>query len=250
MSDIRRTLLWVVFTMSLILLWDGWNRHTGQPSLFGAAAPRPAASTVAASPPSSGVPSGVPSASPVATATPSAAPSVTPTAPGATGGEETVVTTDLVRATFDSQGGNLVKLELLNHKDAEDQKRNVMLFDRSAERIYKTQSGLAAQTGMALPNHFSPMRRADGPTSLATGSNVLVVRYESAGEGGVKLAKTFTFTRGSYLIGVRHDVSNGGTTAVSPQLYLGLERDGNPARGESKWYFTFTGPAIYTEAKK
>ncbi len=44
MTDIRRTLLWVVFTMSLVLLWDAWNKHTGQPSLFGAAPPRPAAS--------------------------------------------------------------------------------------------------------------------------------------------------------------------------------------------------------------
>ena len=35
MTDIRRTLLWVVFTMSLVLLWDAWNRHTGQPTLFG-----------------------------------------------------------------------------------------------------------------------------------------------------------------------------------------------------------------------
>ena len=37
MTDIRRTLLWVVFTMSLVLLWDAWNKHTGQPSLFGSA---------------------------------------------------------------------------------------------------------------------------------------------------------------------------------------------------------------------
>ena len=37
MTDMRRTLLWVVFTMSLVLLWDAWNKHTGQPSLFGGA---------------------------------------------------------------------------------------------------------------------------------------------------------------------------------------------------------------------
>ena len=42
MTDMRRTLLWVVFTMSLVLLWDAWNKHTGQPSFFGGA-PRPAA---------------------------------------------------------------------------------------------------------------------------------------------------------------------------------------------------------------
>ena len=42
MTDIRRTLLWVVFTMSLVLLWDAWSRHNGQPTLFG---PRPQAAS-------------------------------------------------------------------------------------------------------------------------------------------------------------------------------------------------------------
>jgi YidC/Oxa1 family membrane protein insertase len=37
---------------------------------------------------------------------------------------------------------------------------------------------------------------------------------------------------------------------VSPQLYLQLARDGNPPEGESSFYFTFTGPAVYTEASK
>jgi hypothetical protein len=63
MTDIRRTLLWVVFTMSLVLLWDGWNKHTGQPSMF-SASPRPAAAVSAA--PAGALPAsqvGVPTAS-------------------------------------------------------------------------------------------------------------------------------------------------------------------------------------------
>jgi len=32
--DIKRTVLWVVFSFSLLLLWDGWNRHNGNPSMF------------------------------------------------------------------------------------------------------------------------------------------------------------------------------------------------------------------------
>ena len=32
MNDMRRTLLWSVFAFSLLMLWDGWLRHTGQPS--------------------------------------------------------------------------------------------------------------------------------------------------------------------------------------------------------------------------
>jgi hypothetical protein len=35
MTDMRRTLLWLVFVMSLVLLWDAWNKHTGAPPLFG-----------------------------------------------------------------------------------------------------------------------------------------------------------------------------------------------------------------------
>jgi len=170
-------------------------------------------------------------------------------APGAS--ELTVVTTDLVKASFDSVGGNLVRLELLQHADAEDHQRRVTLFDRSAERVYSAETGLiTAQSGVMLPNHWTPMRRAPGPTELAAGGNEVTVRFESDPVGGVSLAKTYTLHRGSYVIDVRHEVINASPAPVTPQLYLQLVRDGNPARGESKWYFTFTGPAVYTEAKK
>lgn len=253
MTDLRRTLLWVVFTMSLVLLWDGWNRHTGQPSMF---MPTPARPTVPAEPaaPAAGpTQTGVPAAVAAATAAASAVVAPAGATPGAapTGGSEVVVTTDLVKATLDSTGGSLVRLELIKHFDAEDSQRKVVLFDRSAERVYAAQTGLiSAQPGLVLPNHWSAMKRVAGPDALAEGANELVVRFEAAAPGGVTLAKTYTFKRGSYEIGVRHEVVNHSAAAVTPQLYLQLARDGNPARGESKWYFTFTGPAIYTEAKK
>ena len=43
---------------------------------------------------------------------------------------------------------------------------------------------------------------------------------------------------------------NTGTAPVSPQLYLQLVRDGNKLPGESSFYSTFTGPAVYTEAQE
>jgi YidC/Oxa1 family membrane protein insertase len=254
MTDIRRTLLWMVFTMSLVFLWDAWNKHTGQPSWFSPTPPRAAASAPPLATPGAAPTATAQTGIPAAAAVPGAAGATTTTAaPASTAatGEETVVTTDLVKATFDSVGASLVRLELLQQADAEDRQRKVVLFDRSAERVYKAQSGLiTAQAGATLPNHWSAMKRVEGPTTLAAGSNDVAVRFESLGEGGVKLAKTYTFKRGSYQIGVKHELINNGMAAVTPQLYLGLERDGNPARGESKWYFTFTGPAVYTEAKK
>jgi YidC/Oxa1 family membrane protein insertase len=253
MTDIRRTLLWVVFTMSLVLLWDGWNKHTGQPSMF-SPTPRPAASAAPASAPGgAGLPqAGVPVASAGATSAPAAAPGAVPAAAApAPAAELTTITTDLVKAQFDSAGASLVRLELLAHADAEDHQRKVLLFDRSAERVYTAQTGLiTAQPGVSLPNHYTAMRRVPGPDTLAAGSNELALRFEADAPGGVTLAKTYTFRRGSYVIDVKHEVVNGGSAPVSPQLYLQLVRDGNPARGESKWYFTFTGPAVYTDAKK
>ncbi|MDB5757801.1 MAG: yidC, partial [Burkholderia sp.] len=28
--DIKRTVLWVVFSLSILLLWDNWMRYTGK----------------------------------------------------------------------------------------------------------------------------------------------------------------------------------------------------------------------------
>ena len=251
MTDMRRTLLWVVFTMSLVLLWDAWNKHTGQPSLFGGT-PRPAATGPAG--PAGGAAPAAAVPAPASVGTPPVAaggmPAV-PAAPAVPASEQVVVTTDVVRATFDSVGGALVKLELLAHRDLVDPKRNVMLFDQSAKRFYAAQTGLiTGQAGVALPNHLTPMRVATTERALADGAQSVAVRFEAEQPGGVKLAKTYTLRRGQYTVGVRHELVNQGAAAVQPQLYLQLARDGSPPEGESSFYFTFTGPAVYTEAQK
>jgi len=270
MTDMRRTLLWVVFTMSLVLLWDAWNKHTGQPSIFGggsrpaATAPAPPQPTAAGlptpaaqlpqmpqtpqTPQTAAVPGAVPAA--VGTAVTSAA---VPSAPAAiSGSEQVVLTTDRVKATFDTQGGSLVRLELLAHKDAQDPSRNVVLLEQSPKRLYVAQTGLvSAQGGAPLPNHFTQMSVLQGERTLAPGANELSLRFESpVGPDGVKLVKTYTIKRGEYTMAVKHEVINQGTTTIKPQLYLQLARDGNPPEGESSFYFTFTGPAMYTEAQK
>jgi YidC/Oxa1 family membrane protein insertase len=73
---------------------------------------------------------------------------------------------------------------------------------------------------------------------------------ESADVGGVKYAKTYTFKRGAYDIGVKHEATNTTAAPVSTQLYTQLVRDGNKPLGESSFYSTFTGPVAYTAEKK
>ncbi|TXC67178.1 membrane protein insertase YidC [Piscinibacter aquaticus] len=250
MTDFRRTLLWVVFSMSLVLIWDARQRHNGQPSMFG---PAPAAKPVAAG--ASAAPGAVPTpslpattaAAPGATAAP-AAPAAAASAPVA---KQVTISTDLVKATLDSKGGSIVRLELLKQVDQNDRSRNVVLFDQSAKRLYKAETGLIPPAGgVGLPNHHTVMELVSGDLELKEGSNELQVRFESPDVGGIKLAKIYTFRRGDYVIGVRHEVVNNSGAAISPRLYLQLVRDGNPPEGESSFYFTFTGPAVYTDATK
>ena len=264
MTDMRRTLLWVVFTMSLVLLWDAWNKHSGQPSIFGAPASRPAPSAPPTTPnPTPAAGQGTTASLPAAVPTPaapSAAPGVAgvpapgsaaPSAASNAAAEQVTITTDVVRATIDTVGGSLVRLELLKHTDQNDTSRNVLLFDQSAKRLYLAQTGLiTSQAGVQLPNHLTAMKVVTSERTLAAGAAQIELKLESPAIDGRRLVKTYTFKRGDYVVGVKHEVFNEGSAPVSPQLYLQLARDGNPPEGESAFYFTFTGPAVYTEASK
>ena len=254
MTDLRRTVLWVIFTMSLVLIWDAWNKHNGQPSMFGGVAKTAPAGAAPANLPQT-LPSAVPAPGDVlaATAAPGAtAATATPLASTAVpAGERVTVTTDLVKATFDATGGSLVHLELLNHRDPVDPTHNTVLFDQSAKRLYLAQTGLiTGAPGVQLPNHLTKMTLLPGERNLPPGADELKLAFESPTVDGRKLIKTYTFHRGDYSIGVRHEFVNDGPTALTPQLYLQLARDGNPPEGESSAYSTFTGPAMYTDASK
>ena len=243
MNDIRRTILWVIFGFSMVLLWDQWQIHNGHKATFFPKVETQAKAAAAAAPAASG-----PAAVPTASATPVApgqVPASVSTAPAAAH-ERIEVSTDVLKLSFDTEGGSLVRSEFTRHADMADAKKPFVLFDESRERVYVAQTGLI---GGDFPSHKAVMA-VSGERSLKDGQNELTVRFESAPINGVKLVKTYTLQRGSYAIGVKHEVVNTGAAAVSPQLYMQLVRDGNKPAGESSFYSPFTGPAVYTEAKK
>lgn len=241
MNDIRRTILWVVFGFSLVMLWDQWQIHNGNPPTFFPSAVKPADP---AKPVSGGVDASTPAPSNV-TALPQ-----TTSSPPAVSRERHEVSTDLLKLTFDSEGGNVIGAELLKHTDAQRSGSPVKLLDDSKERVYMAQTGLIAAVGnQGLPNHKTPMRLVAG-SNLKDGEQETQVRFESPVVGDVKLVKTYTLRRGSYTLSVQHDIINTGTTAINPQVYVQLVRDGNKLEGESAFYSTFTGPAVYTSEKK
>jgi len=262
--DIKRTVLWLVFSFSLVMLWDNWMRYNGKPSMF---FPVP---TQQAAPAAGGAaPQASKSDVPQASAAPAPGSTAVPGSPAAApAGERITITTDVVKADIDTAGGKLVRLELLKHKDTAEQEwyagfqelfgkknaatpvKNVVLFDASAQRTYVGETGLigGATPDTPFPNHKTLFTAQPGARALDGGNQVQLVL--EAEQGGVKLTKTFTFKRGDYTIDVKHAVTNTGAAPVAPSLYLQLVRDGSKPVGESSFYSTFTGPAVYTDAEK
>ena len=242
MNDIRRTILWVVFGFSLVMLWDQWQLHNGnKPTFFPTATPQVVAtdSSQTNDPPN-----------PVATQTIASLPADSAPDANQTKAETVEIQTNLLKLRFDTQGASLIYAELLKHKDVLRPGSNVTLFDNSKERVYLAQTGLVGgPAGVSWPTHKSPMRLTS-PSSFKDGEDSLVLRFESETLGGVKLIKSYTVHKNSYVLSVQHEILNQSGETISPQIYVQLVRDGNKLEGESAFYSTFTGPAVFTNTKK
>ncbi|ARP88421.1 membrane protein insertase YidC [Bordetella genomosp. 9] len=250
--DIRRTVLWMIFSFSLLLLWNNWQVHNGKPSLFGASTPtatapqgsKPAAAPDAAQPAAGNTIPNVPAAG--QPATPGGVPPAA--AKAQADSQKIVVTTDVLRLTFDTTGAQLVQAVLLKYPDSNRGDQPTVLLDDSPELTYVAQSGVvgaASQPG--FPTHQTPFRMVSSERNM-TGDTLSVV-FE-AESGGLKVTKTYTLHRGRYDIDVRHDMTNTSADPQRPSLYLQLQRDGNDPPDTSSFYHTFTGMAVYSDQDK
>ncbi|MCK9260539.1 MAG: membrane protein insertase YidC [Azoarcus sp.] len=230
--DQRRLILLLVFSLSLVMLWDGWIKHN-QP-----AAPAPVAA--AANSGGASVPTPSASAAPGASALPAtAAASAAPTVH---------VVTDLMRADISAEGGSIVRLELVKQKSTSDHDRGFLLFDNGEVHRYAAESGLI---GTDLPNHRTVFALPEGEQTMKDGEDTLVLRLEAPVQNGVKVTKLMTFHRGSYLVNVDYEITNGSSEPVSGHAYFQLTRDGEPAEQVQAFgVTTFTGPAFYTDEAK
>jgi len=237
--DSQRLILFFVFSFSLFLLFDAWQRD--QQGTASRAAPSAEATKgqqqLAPPPP-------VPAVDKAGAAQRAKPPEGA--VDSGRGGEIIRVETDLVLADIDAQGGDLRRLEFKQHRDTIDKGRNFVLFQRQADHVYVAQSGLIGEAD--LPNHRSTYRAAAPKYELAAGTDTLEVRLEAVGTEGA--AKIYRFRRGSYLIDVEHQISNPGPAVLQPHAYFQLVRDGKPPAGDSAMLPTFTGVAVYTDKEK
>ena len=252
--ELQRAFLWMIFLLGLFMLWDAWQVRNGNPSFFGT--PAPVEEQVVSNEVKSGT---------ADTATQLADSKAVASEVNVTITKPVEVTTDLFKITFDANGASVARAELLQERQTPDWKTrglpglifgsseqeqqdvgNVVLFDTSAQHVYKAETGLV---GGNFPNHRTSFRLVSDNLTMKDGQDTLEVRF-AANQGNVELVKTYTFHRGHYGIDVKHEVRNKGNVAISPSVYMQLTRDDGKVASDSAFYNTFTGPAAYTEDEK
>jgi YidC/Oxa1 family membrane protein insertase len=235
--DSQRLILFLVFAFSVFFLVDGYyrDRQVAQAPAVKGAAQTPAASGTSA----------IPATTPSLTeqrVLPDAKPQ-----PPAQGGEVVKVETDELIAEIDALGGELKRLELRRYRDAVDPKKDLVLLDKTRDRLYVAQSGLI---GKDLPNHRTLYTVQPGERSTGPGRDTVAVRLTAATPDGVQVAKTYRFRKDSYVIDVAYEVTNKSSAAIDADAYFQLVRDGKPAPGDSTMVPTFTGYAVYTDQER
>lgn len=244
--DLRRTVLLMIFALSVFMLWDAWLRWEAN----GGRPPLDAPSSAVSAGPSTGTSNPDASALPQASAQLGAAAGAPPSATSAPmSGEVLTLSNRDLSLSIQTVGGKVVKAVLLTQASENYPDGKVVLLDESAFGRGQAQSGLigAAAGAAAFPNHLSLFAPVSLTGAEALDGRRLVLRSES---GGVRLTKTYELAESGFAVKVKHQVENTGADRVRPQLYTQLVRDASPAPGESFFYQTFTGPAMYTEEGK
>lgn len=249
--ELQRAFLWVIFLLGLFMLYDAWQVRNGNPSYF-AQPEQQQEQIVADAQQTQGANTTVAGEQPVASKV------------NTTINNPVVVTTDLFKLTLDANGASVARAELLNERETPDWKKrgipslifgsepegyepgNVVLFDTNDKHVYKAETGLLGGT---FPTHRTEFKLASNDLTMKDDQDVLSVKFV-AQAGGVELVKTYVLKRGHYGIQVKHEVINKGNVAINPSVYMQLVRDDNPAKSDSAFYNTFTGPVAYTDEEK
>lgn len=227
--DTQRLILFVVFSFSILMLWDAWQKEQN---------PAPVQTSPA-----------------VVATTPTPSTALTANTPGVATemtvklekGEKLRIFTDSLYVEINTAGGDIRRLELLKHHDAADKNKNFILMAEENPHLYIAQSGLI---GPGLPTHKTLFTAQEKEYRLAEGAEELKVALSAPETAGVKVEKVFTFHRDSYVVDVEYKITNGSTVNLIPNAYFQLVRDGSAANGNSMFISTYTGAAIYTDKQK
>ena len=233
--DTQRLILFAVFSLSVFMLWDAWQREKNPPP--------PVTQTTSVPQKAGDVPTSNISSAKTLTNNAIESEKSTPLEKGG----RVSVKTDVLDVEIDLIGGDIRKLILIKHGGNNDKDKPFIFLADEKPHFYVAQSGLI---GEGLPTHKTPFTATSKHYVLEKNAANLQVRLSWTGENGIQVNKVFTFEKGSYLVNIAYEIKNGSAANISADAYYQFLRDATPPEGDSVLLPTYTGPALYTEELK
>ena len=221
--DTKRLILFVIFSFSLMLLWDSFQKQNieiEKTVSVDESLPQPSASLRAQND----------------------LPRVESKF-ALINGDVINIDTDLLSLTINTVGGDIRELKFNKHQAEDSKGEYVFMTDAGNPLFYVAQSGLLAE---GLPTHKSDYVSDKNSYQMSSEKLIVPLRYETP---SVSVKKIYEFNRGSYLINTIFEITNKSQNIINPSAYYQFVHDGISSQG-SAMMPTFTGPAFFTEKEK
>lgn len=244
MDNLRLVLVFSL-AVTLLLIYQAWMQDYGSGAQRQTIAPTATASggDTQTTP---NLPQGVPQ---VTEPTPTAAPGAR--IGGVASPEPIRVETDVLRLEISPRGGTLVSAWLLDYPVTPERPEDkVRLFKPDTPNLFLAQSGLIGSQPDLLPTHEALFESASTSHRLEPGQDSLEVVLTWTNDSGVQVRKRYGFTRGSYLVTLTQEVTNGSQSPLVARGYNQLQRTELIDPNASRFVYTYTGGVYYSPEDK
>ena len=161
------------------------------------------------------------------------------------------ITTDVIKVTIDTLGGDVVETQLLQNLDkmADEGGQPISILTRSNGNEFIAESGLIGANGTDTAAGRPVFSTTANTYELADGQQGLEVDFVY-NQGGVEIIKRFEFKAAQYQIGIRYIVRNLSVEPWSATFFGQFRRDSHqPETDSSTGMKPFLGAAIREQDK-
>ena len=164
-----------------------------------------------------------------------------------TGLDNIHVKTDVFDLYISTKGGDIRDLALLQYPvTSEVPGMPIHFMTDTTTHLFVTQSGLRSNS--LAPTHYELYIGEQSEYTLADSVNVLVVPLYWQTEDGLRVTKTYTFKRNSYLIAVNYQIENRTRETFLAYPYAQFNRIRPPK--DSSFLYTYTGAVFSSEGNE
>ncbi len=164
-------------------------------------------------------------------------------------GKRVRIHTDLFDAEIDTIGGDIRHLALIAYPVSLDEPDTPfpLLTDKHG-KVFVAQTGIIGNTD--LPNHHSLFEAVLDSYTFAEGKESFDVPLTWESPNGFLIKKIFTFTKNSYVIKIRYQISNPSDSPISARIYGQFQRSPATDDESPKFIYTYTGAVLHSEENR